>query len=978
MLSLQSYKEIIESPLFTEGPIVVFVWKNRENWPVEAVSKNITKYYGYDPQEYTSNTLVYANQIHKDDLEHVFNEVVAASQSTLNTFDHEPYRYQAKNGSFHWVKDSTTIIRNEDNEITHYVGYLTDITYVKETELKLSDSQKRWGFAIEGNGDGLWDWNLLSDEIFYSNRLKEILELTSDTKFYPSYKWKQKVHPDDAQLVHETFDELLKGDAKTFHIEHRMLIQNGKYRWVLNRGIITDTTSYGVPTRIIGTLVDISKRKKQEKEIAQSKEMLADAQRLAKLGSWSYIIESQKVEFSQEMYSIFEIQDEDIPTYQTFINAIHPDDKESVQDIIEEALEYKHPYEFQHRIIMQDGHIKHCISIGIITFSEEDHSYVLKATLQDISEHKKIEHTIQDAKQSAENANQAKSDFLANMSHEIRTPLNGVIGLTDLTLETDLSEEQRNYLTRAKTSSHALLNVLNDILDYSKIEAGKLDIENIPLSLEQIVKNVYDLFSFQALEKNIELNYKIDQDIPPVILGDPLRLTQIINNLIGNALKFTQKGTIDITISSIGKTSKICELEFAIHDTGIGMSSEQSEKLFRAFSQADVSTTREYGGTGLGLSISKQLVDMMDGSIWVTSKKDVGSTFSFTLMAEISPLLHLDNQNSKFKANEYEPLSGNTILLVEDNEINQLVATKNLEKYDLDIVIANNGLEAIEYVKTHNFDLILMDLQMPIMGGIEATQKIRKIDLKSTTPIVAMTAAVMEKDKALTEEAGMNAHLAKPLNQADLKTILHRYLKVKSSSQTSFKKRVQPSKKIFPTHMKEVNLTALMETIEDEENIKKLLQLFANEYQNIETLIKHNTTSLKDSKAFIHKLKGVSGNLCLDTLFRLTEKLNKIDDFTAIQKTLPSLKNHVQNVLKEVSETFNISTDEQSNEVQDTLVETKSLIETLEKTTFLTSNQSQDMLKQAKVLLDSDSYEVFAHALNSFEYNQAKAILEAQ
>jgi hypothetical protein len=178
--------------------------------------------------------------------------------------------------------------------------------------------------------------------------------------------------------------------------------------------------------------------------------------------------------------------------------------------------------------------------------------------------------------------------------------------------------------------------------------------------------------------------------------------------------------------------------------------------------------------------------------------------------------------------------------------------------------------------------------------------------------------------------------------------------------------------------MKEVNLTALMETIEDEENIKKLLQLFANEYQNIETLIKHNTTSLKDSKAFIHKLKGVSGNLCLDTLFRLTEKLNKIDDFTAIQKTLPSLKNHVQNVLKEVSETFNISTDEQSNEVQDTLVETKSLIETLEKTTFLTSNQSQDMLKQAKVLLDSDSYEVFAHALNSFEYNQAKAILEAQ
>jgi signal transduction histidine kinase/ActR/RegA family two-component response regulator len=486
------------------------------------------------------------------------------------------------------------------------------------------------------------------------------------------------------------------------------------------------------------------------------------------------------------MYTLLEVDENThTPTFGTLLKRVHNEDKAQFEQKIQTAFHDQSPFEFQHRLEMPDGYIKYCHSIGII------HNYaILSATMQDITETKVEENKIEASKKSAQEANKAKSTFLANMSHEIRTPLNGIIGLTNLTLETELNSEQRNYLNSAKTSSLALLHVLNDILDYSKIEAGKLEMEQIPFNLYDTIQQVYDLFQFRAEEKNLDFYITIDKNVPDFIVSDPVRLTQIVNNLVGNALKFTNQGNIHIHISLIGQTQKQCELQFSIEDTGIGMTKEQSQKLFTAFAQADSSTTRQYGGTGLGLSICKQLIHIMHGTIWVESEVGKGSQFRFTIFVDIANEGQVQDLGLIMQYQTPKYLDGNTVLLAEDNEINQMVAKKSLEKYHLNVVVVNNGLEAYNLAQQSMYDMIIMDLQMPIMDGLTATKKIRKLDNHKNTPIIAMTAAVMKQDKIASQIAGMNRHISKPIEQKELKNILFEYLTPKHSVDTPPKPRL--------------------------------------------------------------------------------------------------------------------------------------------------------------------------------------------
>lgn len=524
------------------------------------------------------------------------------------------------------------------------------------------------------------------------------------------------------------------------------------------------------------TLEEIEERKRAEETLRSSEERYRRFFKTSRDCVFITSPEGRWIDFNDAALVLFGLNREEVVN--TYIPDLYEnldERKRHLQFIDEHGFSKDYPVNLKKK----DGTIINALITSVAGRDENGKIIYYQGTIRDVTERKHMEVDLKKAKEIAEAAARAKSEFLAIMSHEIRTPMNAVVGMTELLQDTDLSPLQKDYVKTIFNSGKVLLSIINDILDFSKIEGGRMLLESLPLDLRSMIESSLDLVAANASEKGLSLAYSIEDNVPDAIIGDPIRLRQILVNLLSNAIKFTDIGGVTISVARqpVGDipVGDISGIHFAIKDTGIGIPEDKMGRLFQSFSQVDTSTTRKYGGTGLGLAICKKLVDMMDGHIWVESEAGKGSTFHFVIPAEATTATSKPDISMvpKLEAGQnIGQLYPLRILLAEDNEINKMVALHMLKKVGYEADVASNGVEALRAVERKPYDIILMDVQMPDMDGIEAAIEIRKQWPDRRMRIIAVTAYALEGDKDRCLSAGMDDYISKPIQLEELKSKL--------------------------------------------------------------------------------------------------------------------------------------------------------------------------------------------------------------
>ncbi len=606
---------------------------------------------------------------------------------------------------------------------------------------------------------GNWEYNFASNEVRWSDELYSIYEIPKEGEVLNYKAYHERLHPDDVERNDALASAALK-EGKGFSFEERVLLPDGRTKVVLVSGspILDEQNN---PLRLEGTSQDITERKRKEEEVQRFFNLAVDLFCIS--SKEGFMLRNSRSFNSTTGYSDAELH------AVSFLDFIHPDDLAETMDEVDFILRGGTSRNFINRFRKKSG--EYVTLSWTSTFDEE--SQLLYAAAKDVTEKMALEQSQIERKIEAEKS-KAKDMFLANMSHEIRTPLNAIIGFNDILGQTTLTSEQRRNVEFISTASRKLSVLINDILDISKLENGKLDLEHAPFKLEDSARQVIQMHSAKAKAKGVKLLFSYDQQLPPVIIGDETRLSQILMNLVSNAIKFTEKGNIELRIVEVEQSNGKVSIQFEVRDTGIGIDKDKLDYIFERFTQAESYTTRIYGGTGLGLNIVRSLIELHHGKLDVESELGKGSTFRFMLNYPIASKEEIESIQIPNEHRDESQLMDMRILLVEDNEHNQILAETYLLKHKAVVDIAANGKIALEKLRNSVYDAILMDIQMPIMDGLSTTLALRN-DLKISTPVIACSAHAMASERIKCREAGMNDYISKPYSEEGLIAVLAKF-----------------------------------------------------------------------------------------------------------------------------------------------------------------------------------------------------------
>ena len=667
-----------------------------------------------------------------------------------------------------------------------------------------------------------------------------------------------------SQPVNEYLSEIRergKAEGSFPFISKRRTVQYLSYKNVIEEG------------SVLGFSQNITQQVITQQALTESESNLREAQELAKLGSWTYDIFDDQTIWSEEIFRMVELDPaQGEPQLEDYLAMIHQEDRTELEEAITQAIEYGQAYTNYHRILV-NGKVKYLHAIGRPQLNQRGDVVRLIGTIQDISENISANQDLLKAKEDAESAAKIKQEFLANMSHEIRTPMNAILGFARLMLKSKLTPDQQQYMEAIYGSAETLLVVINDILDFSKIEAGKLPIVPIHFDLKKLLGGIQKLFSIKVEEQNVRLAFETDENLPDALVGDPTRINQILNNLVSNAVKFTEKGLVEVTTRIVSLTGRSYQIEMAVKDTGIGIATEKLDNIFKSFEQAQSDITRQYGGTGLGLSIVKKLVELMHGEIWVESIIGEGSVFTVRLPFEIGDIHKVCVEGIEVnEVSSLDKLKGVKVLLTDDNRNNQILANKYLSEVGCKVDIADNGQMAVDMVQKKTYDVILMDIQMPIMDGLDATEAILALDIKHC-PIIAMTAHALKSEENKYLSIGMFDYLSKPFKSDILYAKLIRALKKSDETDVCLEEEVIQSK----LDDNEIDITSFeMLAAGDEGFMQEMMQAFL---QDIPNYLKEMSIalSLQDWKWLKQTAHTMKSSVFFLGMSKTIERLNDLE-----------------------------------------------------------------------------------------------------
>ena len=760
--------------------------------------------FGYPARQETDSAW-WEDHVHPDDRERVVSRIDAVLETGGEMWSEE-YRFRRADGTYATVVDRAYVMRDENGEPVRLVGSMMDVTErkraeeeirrlnedleerVRERTVRLRDaltglreSEERYSLVVEGSNDGIYDWDIRTGGIFWNDRLFEIVSLTRQELTPTLGNFLSLVHSEDRETMSEAITAHLEDD-RTFEVEFRFQPPSGEERTCITRGK-AQRDEDGNPFRMAGTVTDITERKRVE-------EVLRLRDRAIAASSSGLVITDPNLPDNPLIYvnPAFEemtgfTAEEVLGSNCRFLQG-EEGDREAISGLRDAIREGR-----DHTVVLRNykkdgalfwnelsvspvrnerGELTHFVGVqNDITLRKQAEEEI--RSFNDTLERRVEERTTQleEATKAADTANRAKSEFLANMSHEIRTPMNGVIGMTELLMDTGLTREQSDYARTLRKSGESLLLIINDILDISKIEAGSVRLEKISFDLRTELEETLYALAERAQDKGLELTGFVEPGVPTALKGDSFRLRQVLTNLIGNAVKFTEEGEVGLRVELEEEAKDAVLVRFEITDTGIGMTGEQQRKLFEAFTQADTSTTRRYGGTGLGLTISKQLVELMGGEVWVESAPGEGSTFSFTASLEKQPVAAQTAQNHR------PDLRGLRVLVVDDNDTNRRILDKQVTSWGMRDGLTGDAFEALRMLKEARrsgipYDVAILDMHMPGMDGIELAKRIKEAPELSQIRLVLLTSMGWRSDDPRAESAGLDAYLTKPVRQSEL------------------------------------------------------------------------------------------------------------------------------------------------------------------------------------------------------------------